>query len=69
MSEPNPEWRDDLRDWWDDETTVGVESSFPIVARLLAAAWEHGAQYGARGLLPERTRVERNPYLNPEVSR
>lgn len=27
---------DVLRDWWDEETTVSVESSFPVFARIVA---------------------------------
>lgn len=26
-----------MRDWWDEETTVSVESSFPVIERLIAA--------------------------------
>lgn len=29
--------RDALGDWWDDETTVGVESAFPVVHRIVEA--------------------------------
>lgn len=29
------EERDLLRDWWDEDTTVGVESAFPIISRLI----------------------------------
>ncbi len=36
------EERDVLRDWWDEETTVGVESSFPIISRLLAERYKAG---------------------------
>jgi len=31
-----PEECDILRDWWDEETTVGVESAFPVIARIVA---------------------------------
>jgi hypothetical protein len=36
------EERDVLRDWWDEETTVSVESSFPIISRLLAERYKAG---------------------------
>jgi len=36
------DWRDLLRDWWDEDETASVESCFPIVARLLIAAWDEG---------------------------
>lgn len=29
--------KDALHDWWDEETTVSVESSFPIISRILTA--------------------------------
>ena len=42
--------KDRLRDWWDEETTVGVESVFPEVARIviarMAGAWDEGARRG-----------------------
>lgn len=39
--------RDALRDWWDEDTTAGVESAFPIItriveARVVDALREHG---------------------------
>lgn len=51
---------DTLRDWWDEETTVGVESSFPIIARMIAAreraalnkGWGLGFKHTRQALAP-----------------
>ena len=43
------EERDQLRDWWDEETTMGVESAFPIISRLLAERYKAGLRDGRAG--------------------
>lgn len=57
------EVRDALRDWWDEETTVGVESAFPLIHRVIrermAHAWEQGWNARARAQF-----FDTNPHRN-----
>lgn len=60
--------RDNLRDWWDEDTTASVESSFPIIARIItrerAAAlreaadeWTQGAWFDELTAVPLDRRI------------
>lgn len=66
--------KDRLRDWWDEETTVSVESVFPEVARIVIArmadAWDEGFKQG--GPMHDENHDDpdahtRNPYRAAET--
>lgn len=69
------EERDRLRDWWDEETTMSVESVFPIVARIVRAHEAKALREAAEFCTPKNwtgppaTLIHLNHWLNVRADR